>query len=106
MTTWLLTPKSPDPITGLQSPIVGWHLTQATALDVLQGMGTIAALGYHHRLETVDITVIPPIYQLVINRATETATVNDTDWLVANEHTSWGISEDDVTANYDVVAKT
>lgn len=102
MTTWVLTPNEADPITQLQTPIVGWHLTQATALDVLEGMAKLAALGYHHRLETIDITIIPPIYQLSINRGPEAGTINDTDWFVTNGHTAWAITEDDATNNFTI----
>lgn len=105
MGTSVLTPKSPNPLTGLSNPVVGWHITVVNALDVLQGMGVIGKMGYAHKLETVDISVSPPIYQLAINRGDESKIIADTDWLVTDGRTAWGISESEVVSGYDVTAQ-
>lgn len=109
MTIFRLTPNNPDPRTGLTTELDGWQLTlaptaysQNPAVDFLTGMAVIGAMGYGHSLNTVDLTKSPPIYALLINRGGESHTVKDTDWLVTDGETAWGITDAIVRANYTV----
>ncbi len=107
MTTYLLTPASADTVTGLKNSVIGWQLTAATALDVLEGMDTIVVAGYNSDLKTVDITKNPPIYALVIVKpGAQPVTINDTDWLVFDGQHAWGIPQATVAASYTVTAQS
>src|ERR1700739_454800 len=46
MTTYQLTPNSPDSVTGLKNPLLGWHFSLQTALDLLESAIFIQKLGW------------------------------------------------------------
>ena len=107
MTTYVLTPNAPDPVTGLENSVIGWQLTAATALDVMQGVDTIAMAGYVGALSNCDNSVSPPLWQAVISKGgVQPVQVNDTDWFVFNGKYVWAITQADVEANYTVVAQS
>ena len=46
MTTYKLTPNAPSPLTGFITPIIGWHFSAPTALDVFEGTRFIQRAGW------------------------------------------------------------
>lgn len=108
MTTWILTPKNADPITKLANPVIGWQLTAASALDVLEGIDTVALDGWVGNLSDPNQTVSPPLYTLVLMKSgAPTVTVNDTDWFTLDGAGNVSaIPAATVTTDYTVAAQT
>ena len=104
MSTWVLIPNIPNPLTGFANPVLGWQLTLATALDALTGCNIVYAAGWSPALTIVE-TSAPndPIWQLMLSKSTVHIVINDTDWFVFDGQNIWGIPESTVTANYTVV---
>ncbi|OBI98077.1 hypothetical protein [Mycobacterium sp. 1465703.0] len=103
MTTWELTPNDPNPLTGFANPVIGWHVTLATALDVLEGCNTIFAAGWASQLGPLATSdPATPIWELVVNKGKVQVVVKDTDWFVFDGQNVWAIAESDVTAGYTV----
>lgn len=46
MATKKLTPNNTDLLTGFANPVIGWHFTADTALDVFEGARTIQWAGW------------------------------------------------------------
>lgn len=103
MATWVLTPKTPNPLTGFANPVVGWQLTLATAMDTLTGCMTVYAAGWIPQLVILASSApTDPIWQLQVMKGNVEITVNDTDWLVFDGQNVWDLKQADVTANYTV----
>jgi hypothetical protein len=110
LTTFVLTPNAPNPLTGFANPVLGWQLTIATALDALTGCNIVFAAGWIPQL-TILATSSPtdPIWQLIL---TKTATpnniqivVNDTDYLAFDGQNVFVIPQATVVADYTVTTQ-
>lgn len=105
MATWVLTPKSPNQLTGFANPILGWQLSAATALDVFVGCNTVYYAGWVSQLGPMSGDVLPPIWQLVIKKGPSAILVNDTDYFVFDGLNVWSIPLATVQAEYTVTAQ-
>jgi hypothetical protein len=117
LTTFVLTPNAPNPLTGFANPVLGWQLTIATALDALTGCNIVFAAGWIPQL-TILATSSPadPIWQLIL---TKTATpnniqitpnniqivINDTDYLAFDGQNVFPIPQATVVADYTVTTQ-
>jgi hypothetical protein len=103
MTTFVLTPNTPNPLTGFANPVLGWQLTLATALDALTGCNEVFAAGWIPQLTIlVNSAADDPIWQLVLNRRPEQVVVNDTDYFVFDGNNVETIPMAVVQADYTV----
>ena len=46
MATYKLTPSTQNPVTGFITPIIGWHFSSSTPLDVFEGARVIQRAGW------------------------------------------------------------
>jgi hypothetical protein len=108
MATWQLTPTTPNEFTGFSNSVLGWHLTLATALDVLTGCNKIFAAGWLTQLGPLATSPqgALPIWQLVITKGPLQIVINDTDWFAFDGQNVWAIPESIVQADYTVTAYT
>lgn len=114
MTTHILTPKDPHPVTGLKIPILGWHFTGATALDVLEGARFIQTGGWWwmilpHPTETARQQM--RLYDgIAANQITPTTVpklvVENTQWFTFDGFSVRVLENAVVETNYDVTTWT
>jgi hypothetical protein len=108
MTTFVLTPNTPNPLTGFVNPILGWQLTLPTAIDVLEGCNLIFEAGWIATLGPLATsTTNPPIWQLLINNKALgfQVIVNDTDYFVFDGQNVSTIPLVTVSADYTVTTQ-
>jgi len=110
LSTWILTPNTPNQLTGIASSVLGWQLTLATALDALTGCNLVYSIGWVPKLSILTNSAPnAPIWQLVFTNGVPPnvvqIVVNDTDWFVTDGLNLWKIPQATVTANYVVTQK-
>jgi hypothetical protein len=104
MTTWVLTPDTPDPITGFANPVIGWQFSFPTALDTLEGANIIFAAGWVTQMGPLATsTANPPEWQLIIKKQPIQIIANNTDYFVTDGQNVWTIPLETVQANYTVL---
>lgn len=104
MATNILTPNSPDPVTGLTNSVLGWQLSAAKLADVYAGICAIAKAGYTSQLSTIDIVNHdPPLFAWNFSKAgDQPVVINNEDWCAFDGKHAWVISDDDVSNNMTV----
>lgn len=119
----LLTPNAPDPITGLTTPVVGWHASAATLAEVFEGCNVVHAGGWVWEIgPDPQSTSSPPQWQLVFRNqqvipavAMGAAAAGSTVLVVVVKNTDWftfdGIhmrvlTDAEVTADWTVAPYT
>jgi hypothetical protein len=106
MTTWVLTPKIPDPFTGFSNPVLGWQFTAATALDAFVGINTIFAAGWRGQMGPLATSSpTAPIWQMTIVKGAVQIVVDDTDYFAFDGANVWAIPLALATADYTITAK-
>jgi hypothetical protein len=107
VTTWVLTPNEPNPLTGFANPVLGWQVTLATALDTLTGSNVVFAAGWvPHLVILADSDPTFPIWQLILSAGSVQVVVNDTDWFAFDGQNVWTIPQATVEAEYTVTEQT
>jgi hypothetical protein len=107
VTTWVLTPSEPNPLTGFANPVLGWQLTLATAMDALTGCNIVYAGGWVPQLLVLSSSApTAPIWQLILNKGNVQVTVNDTDWFAFDGQNAWAVPQNTVEAEYTVTEQT
>jgi hypothetical protein len=116
VTTYLLTPNSPDPLTGLTSSVVGWQFSGPTAMDAFEGCNIIYMAGWTAAMGPMTMNSDNiPIWELVITSTVAVpaggtievpVVVADPDYFVFDGRNVWTIPLADVQANYTVTAQS
>lgn len=106
MTTHLLVPKDVDPVTILQTSMLGWNFSGQTFQDVYQGFIIVSWRGWRPTLTINDAQPVkfptPPFFQVEFKRpGFDTITVYDTDWFGFDGHSLRRLTLAD-TDSYDI----
>lgn len=111
MASWLLTPNTADPLTGLQNALMGWHFVGASALDVFTSFAYLVRAGWDYQLFKDPDN--PALQRLSMVKAVGAANVPvqfvamDTDWYGLDDHGMVHVlSEPVVTQRFTVAAYT
>jgi len=104
MTTYVITPKQPHPITGLQTPVLGWHFTGDFA-DIQEGMVAVRRGGWLPILEADAADDTGDMWLLRITRGgAQPLLIKQGCWLIFDGYHVRALDHDDLEANYVTTA--
>ena len=105
MATYTLTPNTPDPVTNLSNPLLGWHFTGSTFADVYEGMEVVRATGWLPIVEADPLDESNRLWRMQLTKGGFPAQiVHDTDWFATDGVFVRILNQEDVAANYTVSA--
>ena len=110
MTQTILTPKNPDPGTGLTVPLLGWHYLQENILDIFAGCNLVYVDtggkdgGWFPTNSPNPMSEkTPPDWYLVFQRTGYPPVIIEyTDWLAYDTRNPIKITQKDVDAIYTI----
>lgn len=115
MTTSILTPNTPNALTGFANPVLGWLFTAATALDTFEGCNIVFAAGWVAQLGPLSNSPpTAPIWEITFSKHVALANgvdslvnvlVNDTDYFAFDGQNVWNIPQATVSSDYTVTTQ-